>query len=227
MDSREKSYLALARANCTEPRDTGSNLMPTLAEWRAGVPTPRHSSLRRPRSHRRLEAHQKKSSHPDDTPPANRPNGPATHTHRLGISLAPADVSWRERVGREIAGLLSTWGELRLVGSLLFTVMFGAIQGSTLDHGFSMEWVDWYNNRRLFEAAIRTPPARRSTARSRLYRALRRRSWPNDTVYCRSAEVCSRAHHGRTGCPATPSPNRPKAQLLSVQHQRIRMSKNR
>jgi hypothetical protein len=52
-------------------------------------------------------------------------------------SLAPADASWRERVGREIAGLFIDWGELRLIGSVLFTVMFGAIQGSTLDHGFS------------------------------------------------------------------------------------------
>jgi hypothetical protein len=51
--------------------------------------------------------------------------------------LWPADASWRERVGREIAGLFIDWGELRLVGSVLFTVIFGAIQGSTLDHGFS------------------------------------------------------------------------------------------
>ena len=46
-------------------------------------------------------------------------------------SLAPADASWRECVGREIAGLFIDWGELRLVGIVLFTVIFGAIQGST------------------------------------------------------------------------------------------------
>jgi len=84
-----------------------------LAEWLLG-PCPRRLSNYRlldiaVRVARDLIAglrHTKrKSSHPDDTPPANRPNGPATHTHRLGISLAPADLSWRERVGREIAGL--------------------------------------------------------------------------------------------------------------------------
>jgi hypothetical protein len=68
--------------------------------------------------------------------PSDRPDGPATRRHRLGISLTPAGASWRERVGREIAGLFIDWVELRLVGSVLFTVMSGAIKGSTLDDGF-------------------------------------------------------------------------------------------
>jgi hypothetical protein len=62
---------------------------------------------------------------------------PQPHASPWHLS-GPADASWRERVGREITGLFIDSGELRLVGSVLFTVMFGAIQGSTLDDGFRM-----------------------------------------------------------------------------------------
>jgi hypothetical protein len=100
--------LALVAGHRRLSGSTGSNLMPTLAGWRSGVPTPRRSSPRRPQSHRGPKAHQRKQPsrrHPSGKP-TRLPHDPACTG--LGTSLALADASWRQRVGREIASCLST-----------------------------------------------------------------------------------------------------------------------